>query len=295
VNDLLPIVVSGVAQGVPIFVVASGLTLIYGVLHILNFAHGAFFLIGAYVLATQLTSTSLGSFVITVLFAGLVVMLIGMACEFFVFRRLYAAGSQVSFLGAFALFLALQGAAQLVWGDNPRTAQYPADLSGATEILGAFVSVYDVAVMAVGAAVAVGLFLMLNKSSLGSRVRAVAQDRVMATALGIRAPRVSLIVFAIGSFLAGAAGALTAPVTSVDMSLAASYIVPAFVVVIVGGLGSIQGALLAALLLGVMESVLFRYATWMTGFSYYLLVAVILMFRPQGLFGSFSRTTQIAR
>src|SRR5438094_4445751 len=135
-NDLLPVIVSGLAQGVPIFVIASGLTLIYGVLHILNFAHGSFFLIGAYVLTTALHSHSLASFAVTVLIAGLAVMVVGLACESLVFRQLYKSGSQVSFLGAFALFLTLGGVAVLVWGNDPRTTGYPDGLDSSTVVAG---------------------------------------------------------------------------------------------------------------------------------------------------------------
>jgi branched-subunit amino acid ABC-type transport system permease component len=117
----------------------------------------------------------------------------------------------------------------------------------------------------------------------------------MAMALGIRAPRVGTFVFAIGSFLAGIAGALITPVTSIDTGLGAAYLIPAFVVVIVGGLGSVPGALVAAIVLGIVDSLLLQYAPALGGFSYYLIVAVILMVRPQGLFGRTSRTTQIAR
>ena len=294
-SDLLSVIVSGVAQGVPIFVIASGLTLIYGVMHVLNFAHGAFFLIGAFVVTSVLNGGSIAAFIGAALVAGLVVMLVGIACEVLVFRQLYKAGSLVGFLGAFALFLALGGVASHIWGNDPRTVKYPEGLDGAVSLAGVPVAAYDLAVVGVGILIAAGLYVLLTGTSIGTRVRALSHDRAMAMALGIRAPRVGTLVFAIGSFLAGIAGALITPVTSIDGGLSAAYIVPAFVVVIVGGLGSVPGALLAALLLGVLESVLFRYAQSMSGFSYYLIVAVILMFRPQGLFGKSSRTTQIAR
>lgn len=294
-DEVLPVLVSGIAQGVPIFVIASGLTLIYGVLHVLNFAHGAFFMIGAYVLATQLNSTSLAAFVGVCLVAALVVMAVGWASEAVVFTWLYRSGSQISFLGAFAAFLVLQGLVVVVWGNSPRTAAYPKSLQGSVTVAGARISVYDLAIVGVGVVVALGLYLLINRTSLGLQMRAVSHDRTMASALGVRSRRIATTVFVIGSFLAGLAGALTAPITSVDPSLAVSFIVPAFVVVIVGGLGSVEGALVAALLLGVLESVLFRYANWLSGFSYYIIVALILMVRPQGLFGSFSSSTRIAR
>jgi len=295
VNTLLPAVVSGIAQGVPIFVIASGLTLIYGVMHVLNFAHGAFFLVGAYIVTTVLHGNSLGGFVLAALAAGLVVAALGTACEVLVFRRLYRAGSHVGFLGAFALFLAITGATVHIWGHDPRTVQYPAGLDGAVSLNGPRVATYDLAVVGVGVLLAVGLYVLLAHTSVGTRVRALSHDRAMASALGIRASRIGTLVFAIGSFLAGVAGALVTPVTSIDGSLASSYLVPAFVVVIVGGLGSVPGAFVAAVALGVIDSLLFAYVPSLSGFSYYIVVAVILMIRPQGLFGHASRATQIAR
>lgn len=296
-NDMISMLVAGVAQGVPIFIVASGLTLIYGVLHVLNFAHGAFFLIGAFIVTSTLQTNTIGSFLLSMLIAGIGVMAIGVVSEVVVFRRLYEAGSTVSFLGAFALFLALGGVAILIWGTNPRTVAYPQELNGSFDFLGARIGQYDAAMVVVGIIIAVGLWLLLTKTSLGARVRAISQDRTMALALGIRVGRVSTMVFAIGAFLAGIAGALITPVSSIDEGLALSsdYMIPAFIVIIVGGLGSVSGALIAAIGLGIIESILFRVAPELSGFSYYLVVAVFLMFRPQGLFGSPSHSFKMAR
>lgn len=296
-NDIITVLVAGLAQGVPIFIVASGLTLIYGVLHVLNFAHGGFFLIGAFIVTSTLQGGSLGAFLGAVLLAGLGVMIVGIVSEVLVFRPLYRAGPTVSFLGAFALFLALVGLAIVVWGTNPRTVSYPDALDGSFTIAGARVGQYEIAMVFLGAVIAVGLWFLLTKTSLGVRVRAVSHDRTMALALGIRVGRVSTTVFAIGAFLAGVAGALISPVSSIDEGLALStdYMLPAFIVIIVGGLGSVPGAMLAALALGILESVIFRVAPALSGFSYYLVVAVFLMFRPQGIFGSPSRSIQMAR
>lgn len=296
-NDVISILVTGVAQGVPVFIVASGLTLIYGVLHVLNFAHGAFFLIGAFIVTSTLGGDTVGDFLLSMLLAGVGVMVIGVVSEIVVFRRLYKSGSTVSFLGAFALFLALVGVAIIIWGTNPKTVAYPKGLDGSFDVLGARIGQYDIAMVVVGGVIASGLWLLLTKTSLGTRVRAISQDRTMAVALGIRVKRVSTIVFAIGAFLAGVAGALITPVSSIEEGLALSvdYMIPAFIVIIVGGLGSVPGALIAALGLGIIESILFRVAPALTGFSYYLVVAAFLMFRPQGIFGSPSHSFKMAR
>src|SRR4051794_40194532 len=192
-NDLITVLATGIAQGVPIFVVASGLTLIYGVLHVLNFAHGSFFLIGALIVTTTLRGDSLGAFVVSMLLAGLGVMAVGVVSEVVVFRPLYKAGPTVSFLGAFALFLTLLGLSTLVWGSNPRTVDYPAVLDGSFSVAGARVGQYDVALGVAGVLIAMGLWLLLTRTSLGTRVRAVSHDRTMALALGISAGRVSTL------------------------------------------------------------------------------------------------------
>lgn len=295
VDDIFPILVTGTAQGVPLFIIASGLTLIYGVMHVLNFAHGAYFMIGAFVFAGRFTNESFLQYLLVVALGGLVVAAVGVLCEVLVFRRLYGAGSQVSLLAAFALSLMLEGATRMVWGGIPRTAYYPDTFRGATELFGARISIYDLVLITVGLAIAVGLFVLIRLTTFGRQMRAVAQDRTMSLALGVHSKRIATMVFVLGAFLAGAAGALTAPTTSIDLGLGGSYIIPAFAVIIVGGVGSVEGALIASLVLNVSESALFTYAPALSGFSFYLIVALILMVRPQGLFGGHARTAGLAR
>ena len=286
---------SGVAQGFPLFVVASGLTLIYGVLRVLNFAHGSFFMIGAYVVATSVQSTSLLSFAMTVLLAGLAVAVLGVACEFLIFRRLYDGAHSISLLGAFALFLVLNGLVEEIWGVEPRTVSYPDELSGSVHLFGVPIAKYDLAVIGVGIVIAAALWFLISRTSFGAQMRAISHDRTMALALGIRVGLVSTVVFALGAFFAGISGALIAPTASVDTSMAGSYITPAFVVIIVGTMGSASGAFVAALLLQTLEAFIFNYIPWLSGFGFYAVVAVILMVRPQGLFGGRSSSTVVAR
>jgi branched-chain amino acid transport system permease protein len=295
VDDLFPIFVTGTAQGVPLFIIASGLTLIYGVMHVLNFAHGAYFMIGAFVFAARFTNENLLQYVLLVALGGAVVAVIGLLCEVLVFRRLYGSGPEVTLLAAFALSLILDGATRIVWGGIPRTVQYPDTFRGATEIFGARISIYDLFLIGVGLVIAVGLFVLIRLTTFGRQMRAVAQDRTMSLALGVRSKRIGSLVFILGAFLAGAAGALTGPTTSIDLGIGASYIIPAFAVIIVGGVGSVEGALVASLVLNISESMLFTYAPTLSGFSFYIIVAVILMVRPQGLFGGHGRTAGLAR
>jgi branched-chain amino acid transport system permease protein len=295
VNELLTIVMSGLAQGFPLFVVASGLTLIYGVLRVLNFAHGSLFMIGAYFVAATLNSTSVLSFALTVLLAGLCVALVGVAAEVLVFRRLYDGAHAISLLGAFALFLVLNGLVEQIWGVEPRTVAYPEAISGSVSLAGVPIAKYDLVVICVGMFIAVGLWALISKTPFGAQMRAISHDRTMALALGIRVGLVSTVVFALGAFLAGISGALIAPATSVDPSMAGAFINSAFVVIIVGGMGSASGAFVAALVLQTLESFIFNYIPWLSGFGFYVVVAVILMARPQGLFGGRSTSAVVAR
>jgi len=294
-DDIFAILVTGTAQGVPLFIVASGLTLIYGVMHVLNFAHGVFFMIGAFVFAGRFTNENLLQYVLVVVLGGVVVAAVGVLCEVLVFRRLYGSGSQVSLLAAFALSLMLEGATRMVWGGIPRTTQYPDTFRGATELFGTRVSTYDLVLIAVGLLIAGGLFVLIKLTTFGRQMRAVAQDRTMSLALGVRSKRIGTLVFVLGAFLAGAAGALKAPTSSIDLALGGSFIIPAFAVIIVGGVGSVEGALIASMVLNISESALFTYAPALSGFSFYIIVAVILMVRPQGLFGGHARTAGLAR
>jgi branched-chain amino acid transport system permease protein len=295
VNELSTIVMSGLAQGFPLFVVASGLTLIYGVLRVLNFAHGSLFMIGAYFVAATLHSSSLVTFALTVLLAGLCVAVVGVACEVLVFRRLYDGAHSISLLGAFALFLVLNGLVEQIWGVQPRTVSYPQVISGQVQLAGVPIAKYDLVVIGVGALIALALWFLVTRTSFGAQMRAISHDRTMALALGIRVGMVSTVVFAFGAFLAGISGALIAPAASVDTSMAGSFINAAFVVIIVGGMGSASGAFVAALVLQTLESFIFNYIPWLSGFGFYVVVAVILMARPQGLFGGRSTSAVVAR
>jgi len=286
--SVISTLISGVAYGVPLFLVASGLTLIYGVIGVLNFAHGSFFVIGALLAATIVGSAlpSIPTFIIAVLAGAAAVAALGLVTESTVVRRLYRRDHITMLLATFAILLIVEGAAEVIWGNSPRSISKPAVLSGSARILGATIPVYDIMLVVVGALVAVGLFLLINKSSFGRSVRAVAQDPVMGEAVGLNTKRVMLLVFGLGSALAGLAGALIAPNVSVSPSLGHAFILQSFAIVIIGGLGSVTGSLVAALLVGVAEAFAVAYAPFLTGFTFYILVAVVLLVRPRGLLGS---------
>lgn len=286
-NLLLPAIIGGIAYGVPLFLVASGLTLVYGVLRVLNFAHGGLLMVGAYLFAWALggRSVSLWEFIGAVIGAGIVVGLLGILVERGMFSRLYAAGTEVSLLGSYGLLLFLTGIAPVIWGNAPLTQALPSALSGRVTIAGSAVSVYEFVEVGVGVAVAAGLFLLLKRTRLGVQATAVAEDREMARALGIRAARVSGLVFVLGCALAGLAGAVVAPTTAVSVDLASSFILTAFAAVIIGGLGSVEGALIAAVGLGIIDSLCVTYLPSVEPYSFYIVLAIMLIVRPQGLLG----------
>lgn len=286
-NQFVSVLLGGVAYGVPIFLVASGLTLIYGVIGVLNFAHGAFFVVGALLTASLLggAAPTLLAFTLAVLAGGLLAGAVGLLTELTVVRRLYRADHMTMLLGTYAVLLVLEGVSELVWGTRTRSQRQPEVLAGDFRVAGAAITVYDLVLVAVGAGTAVALWLLINKSRTGRSVRAIAQDATMAQAVGVNAKAILMVVFGFGSALAGLAGGLMAPNTSISPALGNAFVLQCFVVVIVGGFGSVAGALIASLLVGVAETAAVAYVPVLTGFTFYLLVAVVLVLRPRGLLG----------
>lgn len=287
VSTFLSALVNGLATGVPLFLVSSGLTLIFGVMNVLNFAHGAFFMVGAYVFATLLAghATPLPLFFAAAVTAAAAVAVVGIVSERLVFARLYRQGHIINLLAAYAIMLILIGAAILIWGTQGHTVQRPAGLDGALNLGFVRLPYYNLLVIALGAIVAVGLWLLLAKTPLGVQIRAVAHDRTTARALGVRAPLVGMGVFVLGGALAGFAGALDAPLISVAPGLDSVFAIQCFAIIIIGGLGSIEGAFVASLAVGIVESFLTFYGPVWEPYGMYILVAAVLLLRPQGLFG----------
>lgn len=282
------ILATGLTDGMLIFLVASGLTLVLGVMRVVNFSHGGFFMIGAY-LAYELMRGHVQPvwlFVLLVLAASAATAAIGLVSERILFRRLYRLPEVTSLLGTYALLLILEGAAQLIWGRNPVTQPEPSGLVHAFSIAGAQVPRYDILVVAAGVLTAVGLQVLIKGTELGRQLTAVAEDRYMAGLLGVNVNWVFAATFAIGIFLAGLGGALAGPTLSMVPDIAVTFILQAFAVVIIGGFGSIIGSLIAALALGLLHAFLVNKAPSLADFSLYMLMAAVLVVRPQGLLGS---------
>jgi branched-chain amino acid transport system permease protein len=281
------VLATGLTDGMLLFLVASGLTLILGVMRVVNFSHGGFFMIGAYLGYEFMRGRPVPSwlFVLLIIAASVVTAAVGLVWERVLFRRLYRLPEVTSLLGTYALLLILEGVAQLIWGQNPRTQPEPSGLVRVLTVAGAQIPRYDILVVAAGVVTVTGLQLLIKRTEFGRQLTAVAEDRFMAGLLGINVSRVFAITFALGIFLAGLGGTLAGPTLSMVPDIAVSFILQAFAVVIVGGFGSVTGSLIAALALGLLHSYLATYAPSLADFSLYLLMAVVLVIRPQGLLG----------
>jgi branched-subunit amino acid ABC-type transport system permease component len=289
----LPIL-PGLAEGMLLLVIATGLTLTFGTMRILNMAHGAFFMVGAFVAYSASVSWSTGQTVIVpIVAAALICAAVGVVAERVVYRRLYRFDNLRSLLGTFALFLVMASIAQRIWGVSPLGLNIPSSLGGHVSVFGVDILAYQIFIIVVGALVVVGLRLWLTRSRMGLEVRAVAADREMAAALGVRSERVFWVMFTIGCALAGLAGALIAPLVEVSSDLGADYIVLAFAVVLIGGLGSFGGAVIASLVLGLVDAFTAAYVQNIEPYSIFLTMIVFLAVRPYGLFGSAAAVIEI--
>lgn len=289
-------VLTGLAVGSLIFIVSSGLTLVLGVLRIVNFAHGGFFLLGAYA-AYQLQQGEAHSvlvFAALVAAAGVLTAVLGVFVERFMLRRFYDQPAESMLLATYALLLTLQGGVQMLWGSNQRTQPRPEIFSGAFEFGGTVLPRYDVLLILIGLAVFGGLQWLVYGTAFGRRVVAVSEDRYMASLLGVNISRVFMATFAVAIFLAGLGGALAAPTLSMTPGIATTFILYSFAVVIIGGFGSISGSLIASLLLGVLASFLGTHAPALADFALYVPMLLILILRPEGLRGGATREVAIA-
>jgi branched-chain amino acid transport system permease protein len=286
-DQFLAQLLTGFAYASTLFLVAAGLTIIFGVTRVVNFAHGSLYMLGAflaYTITSLLPLTEFGFFG-GALLAALVVALVGSVIEVAVLRRIYAAPEIFQLLATFGIVLVVQDLALALWGPEDLFAPRVPGLRGSVEIAGAFVPQYTLFLLAVGPLVFALLWFVFQRTRWGVYVRAATQDGEMAGALGVNRTWLFTSVFALGSFLAGLAGALQIPRESVNLQMDLGVIVEAFVVVVVGGLGSITGAALASILIGLLHA----FGVWLVPKSVLVLafaaMALVLIVRPFGLLG----------
>ena len=291
---------NGLQFGLMLFLLAAGLTLVFGIMDLINLAHGSLYMIGAYLVAAVVQAT--GSFLLAVVAAMVGTAAIGVLLEVSVLRRLYTRDHLSQVLATFALLLICNEVVRLIFGSQPVMLSMPAALAGPVQLLPGFsYPAFRLAVIGVGLAVAVLLYLLVGRTRVGMWVRAGASNREMATAMGIDVSVLFTAVFGVGAGLCAIAGAMLGPILAVQVGMGESILILAFVVIVIGGIGSIRGALVGALLVGMVDTVgraflpmLLRsflspavasgVGPALASIAIYVLMAAVLFWRPQGLF-----------
>jgi branched-chain amino acid transport system permease protein len=290
VNLALTIVIDGVTYASWLFIVALGLTLVFGVLKILNIAHGSFYALGAYVTATLVSLAASWalppamSLVAMLLAAVLVAVLVAPLTERGLLRFFYGRDEVLLVLVTYAMFLMMEDITKLIWGANPFYVSEPYGMFGNIDIGSQTYVGYDFMLVALAVVVGLGVWWGLNRTRFGKIVTAVIHSAEVASSMGIQVSRVYMVAFAVGIFLAALGGAFTAPMLSVQPGLSVGVIIISFAVVIIGGLGSIEGAAIGALIVGLARALAVHVWPVAELFSVYVVMALVLMFRPQGLF-----------
>lgn len=273
---------NAVQYGLLLFLLASGLTLIFGIMGVINLAHGSFYMVGAYLAYWFFKIT--GSLWLAISLGVVIAFVIGLLLETTVVRRLYRRDHLYQVLLTFGLILVFEELRSILFGDDVHGVAVPAILNFSiplTETLS--YPVYRLFVTAVCLAIAALMYFVIQKTRVGMMIRAGNSNREMAAALGVNIPLLFALVFAVGMALAAFAGALAAPITSVAPGMGNHILIICFVVVVIGGIGSINGAMIASLLIGLADTVGKVLAPEYSGIAVYLLMAVILLWRPQGL------------
>jgi len=289
---------NGLGYGLMLFLIAAGLTLVFGIMDTMNLAHGSLYMAGAYVAARVHEASA--SFALAVAVAVAVTVAVAAVLEFLVIRRLYRRDHLVQVLATFGIILIADDAVKAIWGVAPLLASTPAALAGPVQLFeGLPYPSYRLLLIGAGLAVALGLYLLVNNTRVGMLVRAGASNRQMAEFMGVRVGAVFAFVFALGAGLAALAGALMAPISSVQIGMGEAILIPALVVI--GGIGSVRGAFVAALLVGLVDtagraflppalravlppSVAADLGPALAGIAMYVLMAAVLTLKPAGLF-----------
>jgi branched-chain amino acid transport system permease protein len=293
---------NGLQFGLLLFLLAAGLTLVFGIMDLVNLAHGSLYMIGAYFAATFAAWT--GSFVLGVLLALVATLVVGMAVEVIAMRRLYGRDHLDHVLGTFGLILFFNEAVRLIWGAEGMSLPLPSWLVMPVEVLpGISYSAYKLSMIVVTLVVAAFLYVLVMRTRVGMLIRAGASNREMVGALGVNIKLLYTLVFGLGAALAGLAGLMQAPILTVQIGMGENILILAFVVTVIGGIGSVRGALVAALLVGFIDTLGRSYlsdllrvvlsneaastaAPALSSMLIYLLMAIVLVVKPEGLFSA---------
>jgi branched-chain amino acid transport system permease protein len=300
VTLVLEQLLNGVQSGVTLFLLAAGLTLVFGIMGLVNLAHGSLYMVGAY--AAAATQSRTGSFALAILAGAATAAATGAAIERGVLRRLYARDHLEQVLATFGLIMFFNEAMAMLFGRQPLLAALPPLLAGSVAIVpGVPYPVYRLVIIAAGLAVAGALYLLIGRTRAGMRVRAGATHREVVRALGVDVPALFLVLFALGAALAGLAGAMTGPLLSVQVGMGDRILITTFVAIVVGGLGSVRGAFAGAMLVGMADTLARAFLPQLLGrvmplasadavgaglssMTIFVLMALVLLLRPRGLF-----------
>jgi branched-chain amino acid transport system permease protein len=295
---LIEQVLNGLQLGVMLFLISAGLTLVFGVMGLINLAHGSLYMIGAFAAAAVAAST--GSYLLGIIASMIAAAVAGVLIETLVIRRLYGRDHLDQVLATFALILIFSEGTRMVFGSFPLYLSIPSMIAGPVTLPGGLqYPLFRLVLIAVGIAVAIGLYLLITRTRLGIQIQAGEADREMIGALGVDISKLYTFVFALGAGLAGLAGALVGTLQSVQVGMGEPVLITAFVVIVIGGIGSIRGAFVGALLVGLTDTlgafllpkateVLFASSdigSVLSSMLIYILMAVVLVLRPTGLFG----------
>ena len=296
---------NGVQLGMLLFLLAAGLTLIFGIMDLVNLAHGSLYMIGAYFAATFAALT--GSFIAGALLALVATLLVGMAVEVIAIRRLYGRDHLDHVLGTFGLLLFFNELVRLIWGPAGMTLPLPSEMLTAVQVLpGVYYPAYRIVIIAMTLVVALLLYILVMRTRIGMLIRAGASNREMVGALGVNIKLLYTLVFGVGAALAVFAGLMQAPILTVQIGMGENILILAFVVIIIGGIGSIRGAFVASIFVGLVDTIgraflpdLLRLflstnaastlGPSLSSMMIYMLMAAILVFRPEGLFPASGR------
>ena len=293
---------NGLQLGLLLFLLAAGLTLVFGIMDLVNLAHGSLYMIGAYFAATFAAWT--GSFVLGAVLALVATLMVGMAVEVIAMRRLYGRDHLDHVLGTFGLILFFDEAVRLIWGAEGMSLPLPPWLNASIQVLpGVHYSAYKFSIIVVTLVVAAFLYVLVMRTRIGMLIRAGASNREMIGALGVNIKLLYTLVFGLGAVLAGLAGLMQAPILTVSIGMGENILILAFVITVIGGIGSVRGALVAALLVGFIDTLGRSYlpnflhlilspaaastaAPALSSMLIYLLMAVVLIVKPEGLFSA---------
>ncbi len=297
---LISQLINGLQLGILLFLLASGLTLIFGIMDFVNLAHGSLYMVGAFFCATFTDWTD--SFIIGLILALPATAMVAIVVELLVVRQLYQRHHLDHVLATFGLLLVFDALTQMIWGPDGMVIPLPAYLDGRIELGGDIaLPTFRIGIILTGLTVAAGLYFIVTHTRLGMRIRAGASDREIVSALGVNISLLFTLIFALGAVLAGLAGMMVAPITEASVGMGSQIIIVAFVVIVIGGIGSIKGAFVGALIVGMIDTLgrsylddLFKFfmsdqnaetsAPAVSGMLIYILMATVLAMRPQGLF-----------